>query len=151
MIHVNINTTDSPCDEDDMTEDFASPASARDRSSHDGTQHQTERFGAPIPRPWHSGGIFDPNSDTATVNIWGPTPAGASSGKVVAWTVNLKNAAILLTAVNAHEELIEALTGMLAWFGKTHREDWLHDASFAGAETAIDRARSLLTRLNEGK
>lgn len=65
--------------------------------SNDAAAHARMKS-APTPGPWHAGGIFNPDSAHPTVNIWGPTPRGAQSGQVVAESVTLANATLILAA-----------------------------------------------------
>ena len=50
------------------------------------------------PAPWRRGGIFNPDSDHASVNIWGPTAEGKQSGTIVAYDVSLADAPLIEAA-----------------------------------------------------
>lgn len=61
------------------------------------------------PRPWHTGGIFNPQSARPTTSIYGPTAPGDQSGECIAQHVPLKSAALIVRAVNERDGLLAAL------------------------------------------
>jgi hypothetical protein len=57
--------------------------------------------------PWHTAGTFNPNSDRPTQWVWGPAAPGDQSGERIAENVTVANAAFIVRACNAHDELVE--------------------------------------------
>lgn len=61
------------------------------------------------PGPWHVGGTFDPDSDHPTVNVWGPTPDGLQSGRIIANRCAPYDARLIARAPTMHAVLLECL------------------------------------------
>lgn len=57
------------------------------------------------PGPWHLGGIFEPNSDRPTSNVWGPTPPGMQSGNIVCCNATVPDARLIAAAPDMAEAL----------------------------------------------
>lgn len=110
----------------------------------------------PTPRPWEyrnkrsskTDYLIEGSSDVNPKDVWFiATTAGRATEK------NEANAALIVTAVNAHEELVEALrhaTDMLARVRWEHRESIQHkdacDATDAAIGAAIQQARAALAK-----
>lgn len=55
--------------------------------------------------PWSMAGRFNPDSPSETVWVWGPTPAGAQSGVVVAQGVRRADAHLIAAAPDMYAAL----------------------------------------------
>jgi hypothetical protein len=90
--------------------------------------------------PWHTGGIFNPNSDDPRVWIWTPVPAGAQSGEVVAKDVRPRDAQLICAASELLSLLREAEN--LAVLG-----DIEEDTEALGWGEWLKNTRALLARV----
>lgn len=86
------------------------------------------------PRPWSTGGIFAPRGPRPETGIWGPTPPGKQSGTWIAKGVGLDDAALIVRAVNCHDEMLAALKGVLRVADRATPEFYAARAAIARAE-----------------
>lgn len=75
----------------------------------------------PTPTPWTTGGIANPDGPDPRCNLWGPRAKPESqSGPMIAENIRLKDAALILTAVNSHAALVSACRAALEVIEQTN-------------------------------
>lgn len=95
----------------DYFEDKCGKLSPLNRSNKPMSEH--------TPEPWSTGGIFNPDSDRPTQNIWGPR-GNNQSGVLIAKDATIADAKRIVLAVNCHDELLAACKAALNNLNEVH-------------------------------
>lgn len=61
------------------------------------------------PTPWHTGGTFHYPNKPDTQNVWSAAKHGDQSGHIVCEQAEIADAAFIVKACNAHDDLVAAL------------------------------------------
>lgn len=102
---------------------------------------------AHTPTPW----VRDPRSGRTTM-VYSDDATGSAIADCAPSMVHRSqaeceaNAAFIVRACNAHDELVEALSALLSLHGTPHQDEWLNPQAFKFAQDVTDKARAALSK-----
>jgi hypothetical protein len=109
------------------------------------------------PEPWITGGVFNPDSPNATMNIWSEPPEGKQSGVIIAKDMKVADARRARACVNALAGLKpEAIKDVVEALEKIANLKTRSFGDYYSAQDALDEdevkdiANEALAKLKEG-